>query len=333
MALSGSTDFNLTAEKVIRRALVKLKKVGTDAPVVLRALQDTAMEELNLVLKQLSTVCPIHLWKLTELKVVLVENRNRYEFGADADKVYRRKARTHSIASAISGATTIDVDGSTSDYATADTSIDIHLSDGSVHTTTMSAVASTSGGATLTLVTALDAAMDSGAQIETYVLETRVPLRITEAYRVEDPDGTAPSVAPITLFARKDLFELGNRRTDGNVYAAYYERQLNSAGSPVGFLHIASESDTTDRELRVFAQIPVDDVDNITDNVDIKPEHLNALVYMLADQLLDSFEDIDEMTLLRIPARANALWQSLIASDDEQDASVFFAPDNYETRY
>lgn len=333
MALSGSTDFTLTAEKITRRALAKLKKVGADAPVVLRAMQDPALEELNLVLKQLSTVCPIHLWKLTELKVLLVKHRNRYEFGADADQVYRRKARTHSIASAVSGATTINVDGSTSDYATTDTSIDIHLSDGTVHTTTISNVASVSGGATLTLATALDADMDSGAQIETYVLDTRVPLRITEAYRVEDPDGITPSVSPVTIMARKDMFELGARRVDGNVYAVHYERQLNTAGSPVGFLNIVHESDTTDRELRLFAQMPVDDVDNITDNVDIKPEHLNALIYMLADQLLDSFDELDEVTLTRIPARANALWQALIASDDELDASVYFAPDNYETRY
>lgn len=326
MALSTTHDFNLTAEKVVRLAFRKLRLPAGDTPVILRAYRDLALEELNVILKEMAIDYPIHQWKIDHLRVKLIKHRNRYEFGSLADQVYRIKFKSHAIAAAVSGASTVDVAGATTDYATTDNSVEIHLNDGTVHVTTITNVASISGGVRLTLSAVLDGGMDLGAQVETYVLDTRVPLRIVDAQRVENPATLNPSSAPLQIFSRKDLYELGGRTNDGTVYGVFYERVLAGSGSPAGYLHVAAESDTTLRELRITAQIPILDVDSASDHIDIKPEHLNTLVYVLADQLADSVEGVDPDHRADLANKAARKRSQSADYDDETDATVDFGP-------
>lgn len=326
MTLSSTYDFNLTAEKVIRMAFRKLRLPSGDTPVILRMYRDMALEELNVVLKELAIDHPIHQWKIDHLRLKLVKQRNRYVFGLLADQVYRIKFKSHAIAAAVSGASTIDVAGTTADYATTDNSVEIHLKDGTVHVTTMTNVASISGGVRLTLNAVLDGDLDLGAQVETYVLDTRVPLRIVDAQRIENPATLNPSSAPLQIFSRKDLYELGGRTNDGTVYGVFYERMLAGSGSPVGYLHVASESDTTLRELRLTVQIPILDVDSATDHIDIKPEHLNTVVYVLADQLADSVEGVNPDHRADLALKAANKRSRSADYDDETDATVDFGP-------
>lgn len=327
MAIATTTTYSMTAEQVIKAALRKLKRLSGDVPILTRSDANVALEELNILLKSLSTLCPSHVWKEVELKVAMVKHRTRYEFGTTADKIYSAKTRAHSIASAVSAATTIDVSGSTSDYATTDSSIDIHLNDGTLHTTTITNVASISGGVRLTLTTALDGALDNGAQIETYALDTRVPLRILSGFRVDSPGGLNPTQNEMEIEGRLGFSQYGSVRSDGVTYALRYERVLSSAGVPASYLHVKSESDTADRELRLVAAMPVYGVDALTDHVDIKPEHLNTLVYNLASQLLDNYDGLSEVTVGRIPAVAQKLLRALADSDVDSDGVVRFMPD------
>lgn len=324
MALSQSTDFTMTARDLVKHALRKLGVVKGDTPVVRREHLDPALDELNLMLKHWQNL-GLMLWKMVELKVVLIKHKNRYEFGGNATNIYSMKKRSHAFAAAVSTDTTIDVKGTTSDFANTD-SIDIHLNDGTIHSTTINgAPAGIAGGVRLTLTDALDAGMDSGAQVETWQVETRLPIRITEAVRRENVSTTKDTNdIEIAILTRQEWTTENDKRNDGAPDSIWFEKLRDDA-----YLHISPESDSTDRELRLQAHMPLDDIDSPTNNVDVPNRYLHTVVYQLASLLADSYDNLDPNRVVRVIARAEQLLEETRDSETEYDVSLHFQPDTY----
>lgn len=320
MALSGSTDYNITAYELVKQALRKCGIEKGDPAVVKRAVLDPAIQELNLLLKEWRNRAGIQLWKMRELKVVLSKYRQRYELGSSTTDVYKFKKRTHTIAASSSAGTTIDVAGSTSDYASGDP-IDIRTSSNTIHRTTVSGSPSAiSGGVRLTLTTALTADVASGAQVETWTLETRVPLRITDVVRVEDPDGSPSRTSGWTV-SRNEMFTEYSPMSEGATNRVWLERTVSNPA-----LHVSMATDSTDRELRLMAQMPLDDIDDPTNSIDVLPEYLNALVYALASHLADNYPEITNEKRILLAQRAEAKLREAEAADDEHDTSMYIVP-------
>lgn len=320
MALSNSTDFTMTVEKVIQLALRKIGIAKQDSPTTLRQFLDPAMDELNLLLKHWHNV-GLQLWKLVELKIVSVEHKHRYTLGSNAVSVYSPKLRTQAFSSAISGASTIDVTAATGDI-TSGLPIDVHLADGTVHSTTVSGTPSViTGGLRVTLTAVLAAAMDTGAQITVWQTETRFPLRIISGYS-RTLSSTYDTDVPMKMMAKEDWASIASKRVEGLPTHLWYDRQ--QAG---GFVHVWPESDDNTKELHFLVAMPLDDIDSSSNSIDIRPELMKALIYTLASDLADSYDGVDPNRYAQVAMKAKAFRDEAMAADDEYGTSLHIGPD------
>lgn len=319
MALSGSTDYTLTAEQFVRHALRKLKVIKGDQPKAKKEHLDVGLVDLNLLLKSLPNVASL-IWKATPVKLSLVEHKNTYRLGSYANIFYSQKFVTHAIAAAVSGATTVYVAGATTDLANGD-SIEFYLNDGTIHSTTISsAISSTSGGVTFTITDALDADLDIRGQVVAWQSEARIPLAISRPVYRDETSTVGQIDIPMQVYSQAEYQDLPDKRGDGSPLVLYYDRQQNGA-----FIHIWPEPKDADNTVRAIAHMPLDDIDSSSDNIDIRQEMLNGLVYALAAQIGDSLDGIDPATLAVVNQKASIFMDQALAGDDEL-GSVFFYP-------
>lgn len=322
MALSGSTDFTLTVEKLIQLALRKIGIAKQDSPATLRQFLDPAMDELNILLKHWHNV-GVQLWKLVELKIVSVENKNAYVLGSNTNavSVYSQVKRTQAFAAAISGASTIDVTAATGEI-TSGMLIDVHLADGTVHSTTVNGTPSViSGGLRVTLTAVLDAALDINGQVVVWNTENRFPLRVISGF-TRTLGGTYDTDVPIRMLAKEDWESLASKRTKGTPTHLWYDRQQS-----VGYLNVWPQSDDNTKELHFLVAMPLDDIDSSSNSIDVRPELLKALVYTLASDLGDSYDGVDPQRYAQVALKAKAFRDEAMAADEEYGTSLFIGPD------
>ena len=322
MALSNSTDFTLTVEKVIQLALRKIGIAKQDSPTTLRQFLDPAMDELNILLKHWHNV-GLQLWKLVEIKIVSVEHKNTYVLGPNtsAVNVYSQTKRTQAFAAAISAATTIDVTATTGDI-TSGMLIDVHLADGTVHSTTVSGTPSViSGGLRVTLTDALDAALDINGQVVVWNTENRYPLRVISGF-TRTLSSTYDTDVPLRMMAKEDWAGLASKRTEGTPTHLWYDRQ-----QAAGYLHVWPQSDDNTKELHFLVAMPLDDIDASSNNIDIRPELMKALIYTLASDLGDSYDGVDPQRYAQVALKAKAFRDEAMMADDEHGTSLIIGPD------
>lgn len=316
--MAGST-FSTTAKALITASLRKIGLVYSHTPIAYRKHLVPALEELNFLVKAWHND-GLKLWKTENIRLSLIAHKSRYVLGTYASGVTSVKKATALIASAASGATTINVKGVTTDFTVADP-LDIHQSTGTVHSTTITVIASTTGGVTLTLAAALTAACANEAQVEVYRTEVRKPIKLRQAYLVQgSTDTTTASDLELTIMSRQEYLSQNNKKSDSSVSHVYYEPKAAE-----GHLYVWPESSSATDKLALVVELPVDNFDSLTDAPDFPQEWYLALVYGLAEILADNYEISADKRMI-LAAKAQELKEAARSFDDEV-GSLFIAPD------
>lgn len=155
------------------------------------------------------------------------------------------------------------------------------------------------------------------AATQSYALAgTLNPLRIL-SMRYRD---TASRDLPMRQLTREDYFDLPLKSSAGIPTQYYFDPQR---GAPTLYVWPVKATVTTET-LRVTYQKRIDDIDDLSNDVDIPQEHFDVLMYALAERLLDDY-GIEGEVAQRIMLRSQALLAS--ALDFEREDDVLFMPE------
>jgi hypothetical protein len=142
------------------------------------------------------------------------------------------------------------------------------------------------------------------------------PLRIMSV-RYRD---TAARDLPMRPFTRDEYFDLPIKTSAGIPTQYYFDPQR---GAPTLYVWPVKATITTET-LRVTYQKRTDDIDTISDDIDIPQEHFDVVLHALAERLLDDY-GIEGEVAQRIMLRSQALLQD--ALDWEREDDIYFTPD------
>jgi hypothetical protein len=292
MARSGSTDFSLNRDSIIKGAIRIVKGLGgkpvSGAKSGQKEIEHTA-EALNMMLKAWQAE-GIGLWLNKEISVPFAYQDGEYSLGTSGDHASETLYVTEVATAQTSGNSTLVLD-STSGAVDGD-AIGIELDDGTMQWTTINGTPST---LTVTLTAALtdDVAVDN--EVMYYTTKSGRPLEITEARLVSD-SGTH---TPLTIYTRDEWMSIPNKDDNGTPSGIYYDEQLDS-----GILHIWPRPDDVSTYLKLTAKMPVQDFDAATDDADFPQECYRAVKFNLAAEVAHEYTDIDSNRLARVERMA-----------------------------
>ena len=122
-------------------------------------------------------------------------------------------------------------------------------------------------------------AITLAANTASYELGPRL-IEVTGAYRRSGTNDT-----PINMMARDGYMRLTNKSASGAPYAFWFDRNLNT--SRIVVYPVPSEAGD---EIIVLGKRAVQDVEAITDNMEVPPQWSEAIVYNLALRLAPEFD-------------------------------------------
>lgn len=308
MATSGSTDFTLNRDELIKDALILLGAVGAD--------QSVSSEDNNLANRALNRLIKawqgqgIHLWTETEATVFLIKGQESYALNAaSGDHASKTVVETTLSAAEASGQTILSITDTTG--MTASDNIGIELDDGTRQWTTISSVDSSTQ---VTVAAALTGAAASGSSVYSYTTKLARPLDIISV-RVKDNGGYETRTRRV---GRDDYFTQGDKSAQGKVIQYYYDPQLST-----GRLYVWPTSDNVDDRLKITYRRSLEDVDSGTDTFDFPQEWLDALTYNLAVRLAPAFGK--QQKLQSLAPLAEKFKQDMLDYDHEK-GSVTIIP-------
>jgi len=158
------------------------------------------------------------------------------------------------------------------------------------------------------------------ASTANYTLSSSLPIRLIEA-RYRDTSSPVSDI-PMQPLTREQYFELPNKTATGTP-TTYYFDPVPTGGVLYIWPLLAS---ATTESVRYTYQRRIEDVDALTNNLDIPQEWLGTVGYCLADRLLDDYGVSDKVGD-RITARAQEMLQK--AKDFEREEFFFFRPGFY----
>lgn len=315
MATSGSTDFDLTRDQIIKGALRNLGVLDPNETPTSEDI-DTASEALNIMCKTWA-VEGLFQWNTREYIVFLTVGQQSYGIGTGATDhvVDVDELVTTALAVAASSTdVTITVD-SASDIASGD-NIGIVYSSTAIHWTTVNGAPA---GAVVTLTDAMpaDAAVD--AVVYAYTNKAGRPLQVTNARRRLQATSSTPSDNSIFVNNREEYFELPNKASRGKATQVYYDPQRT-----IGRLYVWPTADVVTDQVRLTCVKQVEDFDSLSNNADFPQEWISALKYGLAFELANEYTVPDNI-YSRVQSRAEAYKRALL--DYDQDVSVVIRPE------
>ena len=309
MATSGTISFTLNANEIVRKAFKKLGILSHGEELQAEQLND-GLEDLNLMIKAWIAQ-DIHLWTYQEAELFLEKEKNTYLLGAGGDHASAITSKTTITVDALSGAGSITVDDA-SGISDQD-NIGVVLDDDTIFWTVVNG-APAGNVVTLLVVLPGDASLNNRVYSYTKILQR--PLKITQARRTNRQNQDIP----MSGLSRRGYFALPNKSNLGIPVQFYFNPTLNN--STVRVWPTPSTSNDTMR-MTVIRQL--EDVDQITDNMDFPQEWLEAIIYNLADRIADEY-GLDDRTLGRISAKAS-MYLEIVKDYDDEAGSVFFRPE------
>lgn len=312
MALSGSYDFTVTRDDIIKGALRLLGVIKQNHEPDTDLVADCA-EALNLLLKSLQAE-QIGLWLNKEVCLFLDKSTSEYyDLGPSGDHCTLTPHETTASAAASTGDSTISVTSASNitdgDY------IGIELEDGTMQWTT---VDGTPSGTTVTLDDVLTDDVDSGATVFNYTEKIQRPLQILEA-RIRN---SSDNDTPLSLISRNEYMDMSDKDSDSTVVSVYYDPQLTN-----GRLYVWPISNTVKNRIYFTAKYPIQDLDSATDNIEMPAYWLKPIKFLLAiDISPEYFDDVAEdrmKYLVKIAEESKRDAQMF----DSENTSIFFQPD------
>ena len=315
MARSGSYDWSLAGDYILRGAIRIVKGLGGTPPVGGKSGQEEitdARESLNMMLKEWEAQ-GVGLWLIKDLIVFPAYHDGAYSLGPSGDHATLSLVETELSSSAASGASSITVDSITG-MLNGD-AIGIELDDNTLQWTTINGSPS---GSTITLTASLtdDAAEDNN--VYTYTTKSQRPLYIRDAYLYRD-DGTE---TPLYICTRKEWNENPNKAYNGTPSQIFYDRQLDS-----GILYVWPRPSTVNNYFKLKAVYPIQDIDAAANDPDFPVEAQRAVKFNLAVDLAYEYMNVDLNKLAMLQKKANHLFNTLMNFDGVYGSYIFEAKD------
>lgn len=304
MAVSGSIDFNVTANEIITAAIGKVSARSSEIPLTDNEMSD-GLAALNRMVKAWQTQ-GLHLWKRDEGVLFLRNGVNEYSIGgSSADQACFESdfINTTLTTAASSGASTITV-SSTTGMAAAD-KIGIKLDDGTRQWTTITTVDSSTG---LTLDDTLTGDTASGNTVFTYTTDIERPLKVDQCRRRLM---TNTSEVKLLKWPREKYFAQTNKTSTGTPTAFYYSPRLTN-----GAFYIWQTASDVDQVLFFSFQRSIFDFDTTSDNPDFPVEWSDALIYNLAVKIAPDY-DCPDNKWDRLKIEAKELLDECLGWDEE----------------
>ena len=310
MATSGNTDYTVTAGEVINDAFEDLGviAVGETAPAEYSL---GALRTLNTLVKQMmggpKPLCPsIKMWKRKHLVLDLTANEK-----------YTVKIRRLPFTS---GGTTAIAVGNTITGATSAATAKIMSVDLSSGTW---AGGSAAGEFMIESQTGTFAAENLNVGVATNLATIAAnsaqygpPLDILEAVR-RNATGEDSPMLPMTL---AEYMAIGDKDAEGTPLRYYFEKRIDDF-----ILYLDCKPKVTTDNIVMVVQLPLEDLDGLTNHLDLPREWFRHIKFALAQDLLPKYPSSKDREKLIIGLAA----QSQIAANtfEPDDAVAYFQPD------
>lgn len=312
MASSGSVDFSVNRDEIIKDAMFEIGALGdsetpTDADIQLYS------RYLNRLVKQWqgqADFAPgLKMWSRKRATLYLQDEENSYELGPSGDNWAVSPVETTLSAAAGSGASTITVTSATG--ISSGMYIGIVQDDNVVHWTTVNGAPS---GSTITLTAVTTDDASAGASVFSYTSKARRPLQIlTLDYR--NADNADIPMYPMTI---KEYEDLPKKSWIGPPSSYYYESQLTD-----GVMYLNYYPQYTTARLKCVYLSAIEDFDAATDTPDYPQQWYRALHFGLAVDIWGTARQ-GEPTKRLIGLRDEAI--AMARNQDVETTVAYFQP-------
>lgn len=321
MATSGSVDFNVTRDELIRASLRVLGQLDFRSDPSLPEYT-TASQALNILVKSWQNR-EIGLWLNSEATLHLDTSSLSYSLSSSGAHCAYTSYRTEVATAASSGASSIVVDSD--DNITNGDFIGVELDDGTLQWTTVNGVPSND---TVTLTASLTDDVSVDATVYNYTTKIDRPLGLIEIRS----HSKAGNDTPMRIVSRNDYMVLSDKDTAGTPTLAYYDPQLSASK-----LYLWPVADSIETRIKMTVKRPIEDFDAAANNAEFPVEWLRALKYNLAYELAPEYmlmyhrnpREFPRITHQQLAIIADQAQQSLYEAEqfDTTDASYTMAPD------
>lgn len=318
MTTSGSVDFSISRDEIIRGALRKNGVISRGQTPSAEDISEGS-EALNLIVKQWqsnSDFAPgLKVWSRKRGTIFPALNEREYSLGPNGDHATSSyRSTTVSAAEAI-GQTVISIT-STSGMANSD-NIGIRCNDGSIHWSTVSSfVANT----TVTIASALTVAAAAGSTIYYYTTKLLMPLHVISLRR-KQTTGSETSLDPMSV---DDYESIGDKTVNGTPVRYLYESGITDGTLFLDY----GVSDTTDVFQITFLRT-IEDFDSSSDTPDFPQGWYRPLLLQLAIDLAPERGKSDRIPPLQLLLHGNKSMGipgalEIAQNADPENSMIFF---------
>ena len=313
MASSGSVDFSVNRDEIIKGALRVNRVLGKDQTPDATHIS-TGAEALNLIVKQWqgkSDFAPgLKVWSRKTAYLFLQQGESSYDIGPSGDHWTGTYYSTTLDAAEATSQTVLSVTSTTN--MTNSDNIGVVLDDGSIHWSTIS---SFSAGDTVTIATGLASAAASGNRVFWYTTKARRPLEILTAV-LRDTSTKDTPIYPMSLETAEGIYD---KTADGTPQFYLYEPFLTN-----GKITFDIEPDDVTKVVRIVFLGAIEDFDALTDTPDYPQVWFRPLKFQLGIDLWPEYKEGDPPASL-YKARNEAL--SIAQNENPETTDIYFQPD------
>lgn len=310
MSTSGSVDFTLTRDQLIKRAL---DLIGVYDVTDTANADDitTAALHLNLIVKEMMAE-GIDL-PVRRIITLFLTGAQSYSLGASSTDHF---TESHVSTTLTADTTTAVLAVTSSTGMTASDYALLVLDDGTLFAST---IASVDSATQITLNAAPSSIASSGNYLFTYTTKANRPQRILNAYRRTND---ASSDVPVQIIGYADYANLTPKSQTGAPNQIHYNPSQTS-----GSLYVWPIGNADNKRIVMLVETPIEDFDAAGDNPFFPVEWFNALVWRLAGELAFVY-DIPERKRESIYQKGLEKTAKLLAYDNEQGTLRF----SFDTR-
>lgn len=157
----------------------------------------------------------------------------------------------------------------------------------------------------------------------TGALVTDRPNKLVDTCYVRD---ASSQDVPVSIISRQEYNQLSMKGTSSNVNQIFYDPQLTN-----GVIKVYGAPSDSTHTLYLSCQIPIYDFASGTETLDLPQEGYQAVVYGLADEVMDEYPKSDMSAIQRITAKA-AMYRAQLIDFSQEDCSIFFQPNTQAYR-
>ena len=309
MATSGSTDFSVSRDVLIKDSLIDLGAIAVeDTPS--SAIVSHASRLVNMMLKAW-VADGLHLWKIRPFTILIENAKQYYDLSSSGDNAAFTMNDTTIRVAGVTSDTAIEV--TTTTGMTAGDYIGIELDDDTLHETT---IASVTDSNTVVITTGIASATAASNRVYWYTTKIPRPVAI-ENINVVDSDDNSKSVSQIS---REEYYGLTNRTTAGEIVQAYFDPRLTSTR-----LYVYNVPNTVNKTIECIGYFPLEDMDSAANDFDIPQEWYLAVKTNLAVLLGPSYgARTEQMRALKAIAMEE---KERVMGWDKEKTSMYFTAD------